>query len=144
MKLYSRKHFLLAMVCILPIIHECKDFEGAKSVLWAGFFLYMMIRCIMTAFSAEMVEQDKKNAHIDRKVRKRIFGPLWRIPPIVFMLAPLLIGAFAFSLLWPSDWANLLMFLGMAGSWIFTVWFNVRYRNVRELEEKNEQEEKAD
>ena len=144
MKLYSRKHFLLGLVCILPIINELRNFEGAKSVLWAGFFLYMMIRCFMTAFSAEMVEQYEKNAHIDRKVRKRMFGPLWRVPPIVFMLAPLLIGAFAFSILWPSGWANFLLFLGMAGSLIFTLWSNVRYRDLRDVEEKNEQEEKAD
>ncbi|MBQ5672403.1 MAG: hypothetical protein IIV43_08645 [Oscillospiraceae bacterium] len=52
MKLQNRICFLLGMVCIFPIINECKNFEGTKSALWVGFFLYMMIRCFVTAVTA--------------------------------------------------------------------------------------------
>lgn len=56
MKLQNRICFLLGMVCILPIINECKNFERTKSALWVGFFLYMMIRCFVTAFKKEKAD----------------------------------------------------------------------------------------
>lgn len=56
MKLQNRISFLLGMVCILPIINECKNFEGVRSVVWIGFFLYMMLRCFATAFKKEKAD----------------------------------------------------------------------------------------
>lgn len=139
MRLYSRKCFLLAMVCILPIIRECKSYDGAKSLVWIGFFGYMMIRCMMTAFSKELAELDEANAEKDRRVRQKLFGPLWRVPPVLFMLAPIVAGALVFSVLWPSEWAGVLLFLGMVVSLVFTIWFGMKYRDLMEQEEQNDE-----
>ena len=56
MKLQNRMCFLMGMVCILPIINECKHFDGVRSALWVGFFLYMMLRCFVTAFKKEKAD----------------------------------------------------------------------------------------
>ena len=143
MRLYSRKHFLLAMVCILPIIRECKNYDGAMSLLWIGFFGYMMVRCIITSFSKELVEKDEANAELDRRVRQMLFGPLWKVPPILFMLAPIFVGAILFSVLWPSEWAGIVLFFGMVGSVVLALWFNVKYRDLMEREQQNNEDAKS-
>ena len=60
------------MVCILPIINECKNFERTKSALWVGFFLYMMIRCFVTAFKKEKAESNyvKRNMEANKTFLK--------------------------------------------------------------------------
>ena len=143
MRLYSKKYILLGLVCILFIIYSCKNYDGAVSLLWIGYFGYMMIRCFITAFSPKLIEKDEANAEMDRIVRQKLFGRLWVIPPVVFMLLPILLGALGFALLWPSEWAGVLPFLGMAGSVVFALWFNVKYRDLTEREQQNQEDTKS-
>lgn len=142
MKLYSRKHFLLGMVCILPVIYEFKHYTGGESVIWIGFFLYLMVRCIMTAFSAERLEQDEANAQRDRKIRKMLLGPIWWIPPVLLMLAPMLAGAVIFAL-WPSELSGVVIFIGIVAAVAFTLWYNVRYRELIQKESDHDEEQKS-
>lgn len=68
MKIYHKTCFFLGVVCVMPIIHECKNFEGIKSVIWTGFFLYMMICCFVTAFSEESSVRNEPNVWQDMKM----------------------------------------------------------------------------
>ena len=56
MKVQNRISFLFGLVCVLPIIYECKHFDGTRSALWVGFFLYLMIRCFISAFRKEKAD----------------------------------------------------------------------------------------
>ena len=141
MMLHSKKHFLLGVVCLLPIIHECRTFDGAKSLVWIVFFGYMMVRCIMTAFSKAMLTEENTLVEREQRVLAQM-GPLWKIP-ILVILAPILVGAVAFSLLWPSEWANVLLFLGMMGSPAVGIWFRVRYDTLMEQEKQKDEENKS-
>lgn len=142
MKLYSRKHFILAAICILPIIYECKHFNGATSTLWVGFFLYMMIRCFMTAFSAELLEKEETTAEKDKIVRKKMLGPLWRAP-LLIILGLCFGGVLLYAWLWPSDWSGALLFICFVAATVFGLWYNVRYRELMKQEEKREDDEEA-
>lgn len=136
MRLYSIKHLLLALVCVLPIIKELTSYDGVTSLIWIAFFGCMIYRCVVTAFSEELVEKDELEAERDRKVRRKMYGNLWRVPPILFMLMPIMVGAAAFSLLWPSVWAGVLLFLGIVGSVAYALRFNVKYRRLMEQLER--------
>ena len=59
MRITSKPRFLLGAVCILPIIHECRNYGGTTSALWVGFFLYMMLRCFYGAFRKNENENEK-------------------------------------------------------------------------------------
>lgn len=60
MKINRRKDFILGLICGLIVIFEWKHFDGAKSVLWIGFFLYMMIRAIWSSFLPKAAEREEK------------------------------------------------------------------------------------
>ena len=141
MRLHSRKHFLLGLVCLLPIIHEYKNFDGAKSVVWITFFVVMGVRSIRTAFSRELLEEEKILAERERRVLRRM-GPLWKIP-ILVLLAPIIVGAAAFSLLWPSEWANVLLLIGMIASFALAIWFRVRRDELMKQEKEKDEENKS-
>lgn len=139
MKLYSRKHFILGLICGLLIIFEGKHYDGAKSVIWIAFFTIQGFRCIYAAFSKQTLEQEEVLAVREKRVLEKM-GPLWKIPMLV-VGAPILAGAAAFSLLWPSDIGGILLFVGMIASLAAAIWFRVRYNELMEQEERKEEQE---
>jgi len=51
MKLYSRTMFVMGLLCGLGAIHAWKHSDETQGFIWIGFFLYLMLRCLLTAFS---------------------------------------------------------------------------------------------
>lgn len=139
MKLYSRKHFILGLICGLVIIFEGKHYDGAKSIIWIAFFTVTGLRCICAAFSKQALEREEILAVREKRVLQKM-GPIWKVPVLV-MLAPILAGAVAFSLLWPSSISGVMLFAGMVGALAAAVWFRVRYNELMEQEKQKEEQE---
>lgn len=51
MKIYSRVQFIMGLLCGLCAIHAWKNFDGSQSYIWIGFFIYLMLKCMIAAFS---------------------------------------------------------------------------------------------
>ena len=140
MKLYSRKHFILGLICGLIVIYEWKHFDGATSVLWMGFFLYLMLRAIVSSLSKEACEREEAMAERDRNVRCQLLGPFGAFAEYI-ALALCFGGVGIYALLWPSDWGSILLFICFVAATIFAVWFNARYRELMKQEEQENNEE---
>ena len=56
MKIYDIKSFLVSVIAILAAGYELFRFDGAKSVVWIFFFLYMGIRLLCSSLSSEAKE----------------------------------------------------------------------------------------
>lgn len=141
MKLYSRKNLILGLICCLCIIFEYKHFDGGKSVLWIAFFAYTGFRCIRASFSKEAYEQEEELTEREKRVMEQM-GPLWRIPALV-ILAPPLAGAVVFSLVWPSSWGNVALFLGLIGAIALGIRFRMRYNELMEQEKQTDEHTKS-
>lgn len=141
MKLYSRKNLILGLVCCLLVIFEYKHFDSEKSVVWMAFFGYMAIRNIHTAFNAEASAKEEASMEREKRVLAQL-GPFWRFPAMV-ILAPTLLGAAAFGLMWPSRWGNGALFLGLMGSVALGIRFRMRYNELMEREKHNDEETKS-
>ena len=140
MKIYSRKNFILGLICGLIVIYEWKHFDGATSVLWIGFFLYLMLRAIVSSLSKEACEREEAMAERDRIVRRQLLGPFGAFAEYI-VLALCFGGVGIYALLWPSDWGGILLFLCFVAATIFGIWFNARYWELMKREEQENNEE---
>lgn len=140
MKLYSRKHFILGLICGLVIIFEGKHYDGAKSVIWIAFFAIQGFRCICAAFSKQALEREEAIRVRDRKVRRQLMGPFGAFAEYI-ALALCFGGVGLYALLWPSDWGGILLFICFVAATIFGIWFNARYRELMKQEEQENNEE---
>ena len=144
MKIYDRKGFILGLLCFLMIMVEAKHFDGAVSILWIGFFLYMGFTSIRQSMQEQKTEAavQEELAERDERVRKQMLGPFWRFPEM--MAAGLcFVGVAAYAMLWRSEWGGILLFVCFACATVFTLWYNVKYRELMEREENDQENTKS-
>ncbi len=67
MKIYDRKGFLLGLVCFLIVIWEATHLDGAKSIVWIGFFSFMGFGTIRKSLSSEATAKQDEMERMDEK-----------------------------------------------------------------------------
>lgn len=139
MKLYSRKNLILGLVCCLLVIFEYRHFDASKSIVWMAFFGFMAFRLIRAAFNKEAYEQEEEAMEREKRIKEQM-GILWRFPALV-ILAPPLLGAVVYALVWPSQLGAVALFLGLAGSVALGVLYRRRYNELMEQEKQKEENE---
>lgn len=60
-KLYNQPLLVVGLLCGLGAIHAWKNLGGNEGVIWIGFFLYLMLRCVLTAFTKPKENNEEKS-----------------------------------------------------------------------------------
>ena len=142
MKIYDVKSFITALIALGAATFELFRFDGAKSVVWVFFFLYMGIRLLRSSLSEEETAKQEELEALDEKVRRELLGPLWKFPETI-ALGLCFVGVILYAVLWRSDWGGILLFVCFAAAMIFALWFNVKYRDLMEREQDNNENAKS-
>ena len=142
MKIYDRKGFILGLICFLMVIWEATHLDGAKSLIWIGFFSYLGFGSVRTSLSEQATAKQVELEERDEKVRRELMGPLWRFPEWI-SLGLCLAGVILYAVLWRSDWGGILLFVCFVAATVFALWFNVKYRDLMERERQNQEDSKS-